>query len=344
MRLYVAGVNRPSRPPLYGLEVGRRRRRRRLPAVRLPPVHAVALALVVVLAAGSAFVAYRLWPLTDRSAGVIAASVGSVPQPGGGAVSPAVAPLRPLTAVSAARVHIPGVRAQAGVVVDSASGSVLWAHDAHRRLPIASLTKLMTALLALPPAPALGQHFAVTHAMLGVPGYTIGLRAGDRVTPRRMIAATLIASANDAANVLAVHRAGSLARFVSDMNTAAARFGLADTRYSNPSGIFDAGNHSSAWDVADLSRRVLQQPFLRSLVGERAYQAGPAVYVNRNRLLWTYTGAIGVKTGSTTAAGNCLAVAAQRRGRTVIGVLLHVHGDEFAAATRLLDWGFRHDR
>ena len=68
------------------------------------------------------------------------------------------------------------------------------------------------------------------------------------------------------------------------------------------------------------------------------------MYVNRNRLLWSYPGAIGIKTGSTTAAGNCLAVAAVRRGKTVIGVLLHVRGDEFAAARRLLDWGFRHDR
>jgi len=128
------------------------------------------------------------------------------------------------------------------------------------------------------------------------------------------------------------------------MNTTAAGLGLADTHYSNPSGIFDAGNHSSAWDVADLSRHVLQRPLLRSLVGHKAYQAGVAVYVNRNRLLWSYRGAIGIKTGSTTAAGNCLAVAAERRGRTVIGVLLHVRGDEFAAARRLLTWGFRHDR
>ena len=69
-----------------------------------------------------------------------------------------------------------------------------------------------------------------------------------------------------------------------------------------------------------------------------------SVYVNRNRLLWSYRGAIGLKTGSTTAAGNCLAVAAVHRGRTVIVVLLHVRGDEFAAASRALDWGFRHDR
>ena len=312
--------------------------------MRLPPPAAIALLLVAVLAAGSGFVAYRLWPLTDRSAGVIAGPVASGPHTGGSSGPPPVTPLLPLSAAQAAHVRIRGVHAQAGVVVDSATGSVLWAHEAHRRLPIASLTKLMTALLALPQQSALDRGFVVTPAMIGVPGYTIGLHAGRRVTVRNMLAATLIASANDAANVLAVHRSGSLQAFVRAMNTTAAGLGLADTHYSNPSGIFDAGNHSSAWDVADLSRHVLQRPLLRSLVGHKAYQAGVAVYVNRNRLLWSYRGAIGIKTGSTTAAGNCLAVAAERRGRTVIGVLLHVRGDEFAAARRLLTWGFRHDR
>jgi len=314
-----------------------------VPALRLPPLAAVALVLLAVIAAGSAFVAYRLWPLTDRSAGVI-----GPPVPKGhhtrGASPPQSLPLRPLTAPSESRVHIPGVRASAGVLVDSATGSVLWGHEAHLRLPIASLTKLMTALLALPEPQLLDRPFPVTPAMVGVPGYTISLHPGQRVTPRQMLAAALIASANDAANTLAVHAAGSVAKFVARMNAEAAQLGLADTHYSNPSGIFDRDNRSSAWDVADLSRHVLDKPLLRSLVGKRAYQSGNNLFVSRNRLLWSYHGAIGVKTGSTTAAGNCLAVAAVRHGRTMVGVLLHVRGDQFAAATRLLDWGFRHDR
>jgi D-alanyl-D-alanine carboxypeptidase len=236
------------------------------------------------------------------------------------------------------------VRVSAGILVDSASGSVLWGHEVHRRLPIASLTKLMTALLALPDPNELDRPFLVTRAMVGLPGYTISLHAGRKVTPRQMLAGALIASANDAANALAVHAAGSVGKFVARMNAEAGRLGLTDTHYSNPSGIFDHDNRSSAWDVADLSRHVLEKPLLRRLVGERAYQSGNDLFVSRNRLLWSYHGAIGVKTGSTTAAGNCLAVAAVRHGRTVVGVLLHVRGDEFAAATRLLDWGFRHDR
>jgi D-alanyl-D-alanine carboxypeptidase len=341
VRLYVVGVNRPARPPLYGVEVGRRRRRRRLPALRLPPLVTIAVVLLAVLVAGSAFVAYRLWPLTDRSAGLIAASVPAGTAPKGSQPTP---PPRPLSSTGASHRRIRGVRANAGVVVDVASGRVVWAHDAHRRLPVASLTKLMTALLALPRPAVLDRQFFVTPAMVSVTGNTIGLRAGERVTVRRMLAAALIASANDAANVLAVHRAGSLPAFVALMNAEAGRLGLADTHYSNPSGVFDRDNHSSAWDVADLSRHVLARPLLRMLVGRKAYQGGASVYVNRNRLLWSYRGAIGLKTGSTSAAGECLAVAATHRGRTLVAVLLHVHGNEFAAATRLLNWGFRHDR
>ena len=341
VRLYVVGVNRPARPPLYGVEVGRRRRRRRLRAPRLPSLLAVVVVLLAVLAAGSAFVAYRLWPLTDRSAGVIGASVPAAPAAKGSHRAP---PPRPLSASGESHQAIRGVRASAGVVVDVATGRVIWAHDAHRRLPIASLTKLMTALVAVPRPPLLDRQFFVTPAMVGVPGYTIGLRAGQRATVRGMLAAALIASANDAANVLAVHRAGSLSRFVRLMNAEAARLGLSDTHYSNPSGIFDHDNRSSAWDVADLSRYVLARPLLRALVGSKAYQGTGGVYVNRNRLLWSYPGAIGIKTGSTTRAGDCLAVAATHRGRTLVAVLLHVHGDQFAAAARLLDWGFRHDR
>ena len=337
-------MNRPSRPPLYGLEVGRRRRRRRVPSPRLPPLAGVAVVLLTVLVAGSAFVAYRLWPLTDRSAGYIGPPVASAPAPGGGTTPATGGVLRPMSDAAVSQAPIPGVHAAAAIVVDSASGSVLWEHDPHRRLPIASLTKLMTALLAEPRTRAgLRAPFPVTAAMVGVPGYVLGLRAGERVTAEHMLAAALIASANDAADALAVHRAGSVSAFVAMMNAAAGRLGLADTHYSNPSGIFDAGNHSSAWDVADLTRHLLQRPLLRSLVGRRAYQVGNAVYVSRNRLLWTYNGAIGVKTGSTTAAGNCLSVAAVRHGRTLVAVLLHARGGQFAAAARLLNWGFRHD-
>ncbi len=300
----------------------------------------IAVVVASALLATAAFVTHRLWPLTDRAAGAIDAPALTAPA-GAGAGGPSTLP--PVQLVDGAPAGHPSrVDARAAIVVDRTTGRVLYQKHAHRRLPIASLTKLMTALVGM--GGKLDASFRVTPAMTGVPGYTLGLGVGDRVTERRMLAAALIASANDAANALAVHRAGSVAEFVRRMNTEARELGLDDTHYSNPSGIFDAGNRSSAWDEATLSLRVLEVRLLRRMVGVKAYSAGPtSSFISRNTLLWDYRGAIGIKTGQTTAAGNCIAAAARRGGHSVVVVLLHAGGNEFATAGRLLDWGFRHD-
>ena len=231
--------------------------------------------------------------------------------------------------------------AAAAILVDPESGEVLWMHRPHARRAIASLTKLMTARLTADPDD-LDQKVRLTQDVTGVPGENLGLEPGRRMTVRDLLGATLVASANDASVALAVHRSGTVGKFVRLMNREARRLKLSDTRYSNPSGIYDTGNHSSAWDVADLARAVLADRFLRRLVASRTYrpEAG-AVYVNTNRLLWLYTGAVGVKTGFTDASGPSVAAAAKRRGTTLVAVVLDARGDEFDAAGRLLDWGFR---
>lgn len=296
--------------------------------------------LLLVPVAAVVVIVWRVLPLTDTSAGVIppAALTGVAPptSTGGGSFAARLDESR------AATRSIPGVSVAAGVVVDMGSGRVLWAHRPHARRAVASLTKLMTALLTAK-AGNLNARFTVTPAMTGELGYAIGLRAGSRVRVRDMLAAMLIASANDAADALAVHRAGSVHGFVRMMNREAGKLHLSDTRYSNPSGIVDAGNHSSAWDIANLSRYVLARASLRALVGAKQYQpaGGAAPYVNRNTLLWNYPGAIGVKTGQTALAGNCLAAAAVRRGHTLIAVELGARGEVFGSAERMLDWGFR---
>jgi D-alanyl-D-alanine carboxypeptidase (penicillin-binding protein 5/6) len=313
------------------------RRRRRLPAVS--PLRAVLVILLVVVAVAVAVVVWRVLPLTDRSAGVIppSALTGVVPRTPGNGTAGVTAPLR---AAGASTRPLPGVHLAAGIVVDAGSGRVLWSHRSHARRPIASLTKLMTALLS-ERGGNIDRRFVVTPAMTGETGYTIGLHVGSKVSVHDMLAAMLIASANDAADALAVHTAGSVQAFVRRMNHEAGKLKLSDTRYSNPSGIVDAGNHSSAWDVADLSRQVLAVAPLRRLVSSKFYRpASGAPYVNRNELLWTYPDADGIKTGQTTLAGNCLAASATRGGHTLIAVELGVRGNEFAAASRMLGWGF----
>ncbi|HEU0195364.1 MAG TPA: serine hydrolase [Gaiellales bacterium] len=330
---------RSPRPKLFALEAGRRRAPD-LP--RVSPWRVLAVLVVGVVLAAVGFLVWRVWPLTDTGSGVVP-ETPAVSGGGHGSQSPAHA-AAPMDDARASKAAIPGVRAAAGILLDARTGKVLWEHRAHAPLPVASLTKLMTALLAVGHG-GLDHPFTVTPAMLGAPGYTVGLTPGQRVTPRDMLAAALLASGNDAADALAVHSAGSIHHFVHRMNQRAAALGLADTRYSNPSGIIDAGNHSSAWDVASLSRTVLHQKVLRHLVRRPSYRArNGAVYLNRNPLVSTYLGAIGIKTGSTTAAGQCLAAAARQRHRTLIAVLLHARGDPAAGAATLLDWGFAHDR
>src|SRR6476646_6400202 len=209
------------------------RRRRRLPAVS--PLRAVLAILLVALVVAAAVVVWRVLPLTDRSAGV----VPQTPRNGTGATSP-------LRAAGASTRALPGVHVAAGIVVDTGSGRVLWSHRPHAHRPIASLTKLMTAFLS--ERGGINRRFGVTPAMTGETGYTIGLRAGSKVSVHDMLAAMLIASANDAADALAGHTAGTLTAFVHQMNHEARKLKLSDTHYSNPSGIVDAGNHSSAWD------------------------------------------------------------------------------------------------
>lgn len=327
------------RPPLYSMQAGRRRQR------RLPPVSPVRAVLVVVLVAvlfAAGLVVWRVLPLTDRGQGLIPQSsltgvAPKTPSSGSGVIPP-------LSAGGASTRPLRGVSVASGIVIDAGTGRVLWSHLPHLRRPIASLTKLMTALLADRPG-ALRKRFGVTSAMTGEVGYTIGLRSGQRVSVRDMLAAMLIASANDAADALAVHRSGSVGRFVALMNRQARRMKLSDTHYSNPSGIIDAGNASSAWDVADLTRYLLARRALRQLVSAKVYQpAQGAPYVNRNQLLWTYPDADGVKTGQTTLAGDCLVASARRNRHTVIAVELGAGTDPFQAAARMLDWGFRRVR
>jgi D-alanyl-D-alanine carboxypeptidase len=296
----------------------------------------VLLVLLVAVALVAAFAVWTVLPLTDRSAGVIPPGMAVT----GGRATQGVGGLSPLSARHMAGTPIAGVHVAAGVIVDADTGAVLWAVRPHERRAVASLTKLMTALVAVHKRAVTGT-FKVTPEMTHVAGYTVGIRAGETVRARDMLAGALIASGNDAANALAVHAAGSIQAFVRDMNKQARALHLSATRYSNPSGIIDAGNRSSAWDVAQLSRIVLLHPPIANLLETKAYTpAQGADYVNRNQLLWDYSGAIGLKTGFTTGSGPSIDAAATRNGHTVIAIGLHVSGDEFQTAARMLDWGF----
>jgi D-alanyl-D-alanine carboxypeptidase (penicillin-binding protein 5/6) len=243
-----------------------------------------------------------------------------------------------------AHTFAPTLRGKAAILVDASDGRVLWQLHEHRRLQVASTTKIMTALLALR---KLKPHDIVTvdKSVPRVPLVREGLRAGEQVEAWKLFYAMLLYSGNDDALALAIAAGGTKWHFVHQMNVEARILGLHDTHYVSPSGVVDVGNYSSAWDLAALTRVALRNERFRSLVRTKVKHvawAAPTyskIYINNNRLLSSYPGANGVKTGYTHKAGPCLVASATRGGTTLIAVVLD-SPDMYTDAKRLLDLGF----
>ena len=260
-------------------------------------------------------------------------------------VAVAVAPERLLTGGSLLHhTFTPKVLASAAVLVDGKTGRVLWARNAHERRQVASTTKIMTALLALR---KLQPHDIVTvdKSVPRVPLVREGLRAGERVQAWKLFYSLLLYSGNDDALALAIAVGGDKWTFIRSMNAEAKKLGLHDTHYSTPSGVKDADNYSSAWDLAALTRVAMRNSRFRRIVQTRLEHvkwSAPTyakIYLNNNRLLGTYGGADGVKTGYTHRSGPCLVASATRGGVSLIAVVLN-SPNMYDDTQRLLDFGF----
>lgn len=245
----------------------------------------------------------------------------------------------------------PEVSAQSAVVLTADTGTVLFEKDGHTPRPVASTTKIMTALLALEAAQERGDPLVdITQEMVAVEGSSMGLQAGDSISLTGLAAGMLLASGNDAANAAALYLDGSLESFAARMNQRAAALGMEDTHFVTPSGLDgeDAQGMvhlSTAYDMALLARAALEDQAFRqlcsspSLAVEFAEPVKRVTYTNHNKLLTQYQGCVGVKTGFTKEAGRCLVSAAERDGALLIAVTLNAPNDwEDHAA--LLDYGF----
>ena len=238
----------------------------------------------------------------------------------------------------------PPLSARAAIVIDAGTGRVLWQRRPHQRMKVASLTKIMTALLAFR---KLGPNDIVTvdKSVPRVPLVREGLRAGERVKAWKLFYSLLLYSGNDDALALAIAAGGDKWTFVHEMNDEAHRLGLRDTHFVSPSGVVDRDNYSSAWDVAALSRVAMRNARFDRVVRTKIIHvpwSAPTyskVYVNNNLMLRSYAGANGLKTGYTHKSGDCLAVSATRHGRTLIAVLLD-DPNMYVDGTRLLNFGF----
>ena len=240
----------------------------------------------------------------------------------------------------------PELPARAWALIDARDGDVLAAQRARTPYPVASTTKLMTALVS---RRALGLDETVV-----APGYApsssaeslLGLEEGERIEARDLLYGLLLASGNDAAEALAIASSGSVGAFVSRMNDAARQLGLDDTSYANPIGLDQEGNHSSALDLTELARELRADRFFR-----RAFDSPQAVLqsgartrtvVNRNDLVRTVPWISGVKTGYTLGAGNVLVASAERDGVELVSAVLGAptESERDSATLELLEYGF----
>ena len=250
----------------------------------------------------------------------------------------------------AGKVGEPGVAARAWALTDLRSGEYLAGEGASKKLPIASTTKVMAALVVLEEAD-LGEEVEVSEnaADYATPAYSnVGLLPGDTLSVRELLMATLISSGDDAAYALAEHVGGGgeigVNRFVERMNERARTSGLNDTHFENPVGFDAKGHHSSARDLAKMARLAMQYPEFREMVSTKyatirtPYRKIPLT--STNELLFTYGPATGIKTGTTPAAGESLVSSASIGDESYVCVVLDSGEDRFGASVRALRYGF----
>jgi D-alanyl-D-alanine carboxypeptidase (penicillin-binding protein 5/6) len=238
----------------------------------------------------------------------------------------------------------PGLSSLSAVVYEPTTGTVVYEKDAYTPRPMASTTKLMTALLAAESGD-LSRDITVTAEAVAVEGSALGLRAGDRISMRDLITGLLLSSGNDAANTIALAVDGSLEKFAERMNRRAAAIGMTHSCFVTPSGLDAEGHAACAYDMALLGAEVLRNPTLAAICASKTatIQMGnpkrTVTIANHNRLLSLYADAIGMKTGFTKKSGRCLVSAARRNGVTLIVVTLN-GGDYWNDHMALYEYAF----
>ena len=245
-----------------------------------------------------------------------------------------------------ARAQSPRITPPSGIVMQAKTGEVVWQKDADAPLPIASTTKLMTALVVL--------EEADLDAVLTAPRYqatsslesVVGLIGGEKMTVADLLRALLVDSANDAAYALALRVGGTVPNFVRRMNARAQELGLANTSFANPIGLDDPDNYSSARDLAKLTIELRKHDFFRTTVDSETVTlksgARPRTLTNSNDLLHSHDYVDGVKTGSTSLAGDILVASGKRRGIPIISVVIGASSEAVRdeETLELLDYGF----
>ena len=275
---------------------------------------------------------------------------------------------------AAGALEVPDIQAKAALLADVNTDAVAYAKNIHEKNYPASLTKVMTALLILEKVSGnetlLNQEVTASESAFSdtyyhADGSSAGIKAGEVMTVKQLLQCMLIVSANEACNILAEWDAGSIAAFVDAMNAKAKALGCENTHFVNPSGLHDPDHYTSAWDLYLITREAMTHDDFMTIVNTKSYEIPPTNKTEDERVLhstnalisnwrlagYLYSGAQGIKTGSTDAAGQCLVSSAVRGSRTLVSVVLGAQKVEkengagyvvesFTETARLFDYGF----
>lgn len=235
------------------------------------------------------------------------------------------------------------VSARSACAIEKSSGQVYFDKNANQRMSMASTTKIMTAIVAIESS-SLNDTVTITNESVGIEGSSIYLKEGEILTMEDLLYALLLESANDASVAIAIHCAGSVDAFVEMMNSKAKQLNLSNTHFANPHGLDDSNHYTTANDLAKIASYAMSIPVFSEIVS--TYKKviplgndGSRVLINHNKLLRSYEGTLGVKTGFTHKSGRCLVSCAERDGTSLICVTLSAPND-WNDHKAILDYGF----
>ena len=236
----------------------------------------------------------------------------------------------------------PSIGASGAVLMDAKTKRVLFSQNAHAKLPMASTTKIMTALLVLENC-ALDTVVTVPKEAYAMEGSSMYLNNGEKIKIEDLLYGLMLSSGNDAAVTLAIHIGGSVEGFAQLMNNRAGELGCTNTNFVTPNGLHDDAHYTSAYDLALIASTAMQNPDFRKIVSAKYWKTTSGdvtrTLKNKNKILWQYEGGNGIKTGFTKASGRCLAFSAEREGNTIVGIVLNCP-NMWNDAKAMLDYGF----
>lgn len=247
--------------------------------------------------------------------------------------------------ISGYTLESPEISAKSAIVICADTGEIVFEKNPYQKMPMASTTKIMTSILALEYG-ANEQYLTVTSEMVSVEGSSIGLLPDDMISLKTLVKGMLLESGNDAANSVAHAVGGTMSNFVALMNYKAKEIGMNSTSFETPSGLDGDNHYSTAFDMALLGAYAIKNPEFRLICssdkqvvyyGNKPYRR---VFTNNNKLLNTYDGAFGIKTGFTKKSGRCLVSAVERDGKTLVAVTLNAP-DDWNDHMKMYDYSFK---